>query len=56
MRFFVDTIRKALADEQGGEAMEYVFIAGLIIVACLGLISAFGIKVVAKWTSVNSSM
>ena len=56
MRFANKLFRKVLADDGGGEAMEYVFIAGLIIIACLGLITVFGGKVIAKWTSVNSSM
>ena len=34
----------------------YVLIAGLIIVATIVTIAAFGTKVFAKWTSVNASM
>ncbi len=56
MKSATQTFKKLLSDEQGGEAMEYVFVAGLIIVACISLIAAFGGKVVARWTSVNSSM
>lgn len=48
-------IRQFLRDENGGEIMEYVLIAGLIIVGCIVAITAFGGKVLARWNSVNSS-
>jgi Flp pilus assembly pilin Flp len=55
-----DMIRTALGklvrDENGGEVIEYALIAGLIIVAALAIITSFGGKVLARWTSVNSSM
>jgi Flp pilus assembly pilin Flp len=44
------------ADETGGEVLEYALIAGLIVVGCISLISKIGTKVVARWTSLNSSM
>ena len=47
---------KLVRDEQGGEVLEYALIAGIIIVACISVIAAVGTKVVAKWTSLNSSM
>lgn len=43
-------------DEAGGEVLEYALIAGLIIVGAIALISAVGTKVVARWTSLDSSM
>jgi Flp pilus assembly pilin Flp len=43
-------------DDNGGEVIEYVLIIGLIIVATITTIAAFGTKVMAKWTSVNASM
>jgi len=53
-------IRKQLArlfnDESGGEVLEYALIAGLIVVAAIAVIAAVGNKVVANWTSLNSSM
>jgi Flp pilus assembly pilin Flp len=48
--------RRLLLDETGGEVIEYVLIAGLIIVATITTIAAFGTKVLARWTSVNASM
>ena len=43
-------------DEQGGEVLEYALIAGLIVVAAIAVIGAVGTKVLARWTSLNSSM
>jgi Flp pilus assembly pilin Flp len=56
MQFAKNRIRQLIQDEQGGEIIEYVLIAGLIIVAAISVVGAFGTKVVAKWTSVNSSL
>lgn len=47
---------RAMCDDSGGEVIEYVLIAGLIIVATITTIAAFGTKVLARWTSVNASM
>lgn len=47
---------KLVRDEQGGEVLEYALIAGLIVVAAIAVIGAVGTKVVARWTSLNSSM
>ena len=49
-------IRKLASDEHGGEVLEYALITGLIIVAAISAIHAVGTKVLAKWTSLNSSM
>ncbi|HRK29436.1 MAG TPA: Flp family type IVb pilin [Tepidisphaeraceae bacterium] len=43
-------------DERGGEVIEYALIAGLIIVACIVIVGSVGTKVLARWTSVNSSV
>ena len=53
-------VRNALmrlwSDEQGGEVLEYALIAGLIVVAAIAVIGAVGTKVLARWTSLNSSL
>ncbi|MBC7782864.1 MAG: Flp family type IVb pilin [Burkholderiales bacterium] len=43
-------------DERGGEVLEYALIAGLIVVAAIGVIAAVGTKVLARWTSLRSSI
>jgi pilus assembly protein Flp/PilA len=47
---------RLVQDEQGGEVLEYVLIAGLIVIAAITIIGAVGTKVAARWTSVNASM
>jgi len=53
MRKFMN---KLVWDENGGEVLEYALIAGLIIVGAITLITAVGGKVLARWTSLDSSM
>jgi pilus assembly protein Flp/PilA len=45
-----------LKDECGGEVLEYALIVGLIVVAAIAAITSVGTKVLAKWTSLDSSM
>jgi pilus assembly protein Flp/PilA len=52
MKYFV-TI---LADETGGEVLEYALIAGLIVVAAIATIAGVGNQVLAIWSSANSSL
>lgn len=47
---------KLISDEQGGEVLEYALIAGLIVVAAIAIIGSVGTKVLARWSSLNSSM
>ena len=49
-------VKKLWADDNGGEVLEYALIAGLIVVAAIAIIGSVGGKVVARWTSLNSSM
>lgn len=49
-------LHKLLTDDAGGEVIEYAIVAGLISIAALTVIGAFGGKVLARWNSVNSSM
>ena len=48
-------VRRLAADESGGEVIEYVLIAGLVAVAAIAAITGFGVKVLARWTSVSNS-
>lgn len=47
---------RLVKDEQGGEVLEYALIAGLIVVAAIAAIAAVGNKVLARWTSLQSSL
>ena len=48
--------RRLAADESGGEVIEYALILGLIIVTAIAVIGGVGTRVLARWSSVNSSM
>ena len=56
MKALKNLVVKLVRDEQGGEVLEYALIAGLIVVAAIAVISSIGTKVLARWTSLNSSM
>ena len=43
-------------DERGSELLEYAILAGLIVVAAIAVIGTVGTKVLARWTSLNSSI
>jgi Flp pilus assembly pilin Flp len=53
---FKTLFRRLVSDEQGGEVLEYVLIAGLIVVATIVVIGAVGTKVVARWNTVDSGL
>lgn len=48
-------VKKFVADDQGGEILEYALIAGLIVVAAIAVIASVGTKVLGRWNSLNSS-
>lgn len=48
--------RMIARDERGGEVLEYAIVSGLIVVAAVGLIGHIGTKVLARWSSLNSSL
>jgi Flp pilus assembly pilin Flp len=49
-------IRRFLADDSGGEVLEYAVVSGLIVMAAISLIGKVGSKVLARWNSLNSSL
>jgi Flp pilus assembly pilin Flp len=55
-RSSVRKLAKLIGDQQGGEVIEYALILGLIVVVTISLVASFGTKVLARWTSANSSM
>ena len=56
MKAAKNLLSKLVRDEQGGEVLEYALVAGLIVVAAIAVIGAVGTKVLARWTSLNTSM
>ena len=47
---------KLIRDESGGETLEYSLVGGLMVVTALGMLKGVGTKVLARWTSLNSSL
>ena len=56
MNRFTQKLRRLVADDNGGEVLEYALIAGLIVIAAIAVIGAVGTKVLARWTSLNDGM
>lgn len=52
----MNTLKKLIRDENGGEVLEYALITGLIVVAAIAVITTVGGKVLGRWNSLNSSM
>jgi Flp pilus assembly pilin Flp len=48
--------RALLADERGGEVIEWALVAGLIVIATIAVVGAVGTKVLARWNTVNSGL
>jgi Flp pilus assembly pilin Flp len=49
-------MKKLLQDENGGEVIEYALVLGLVLVTAIATIAGVGTRVLARWTSVNSSL
>ena len=49
-------LKRLIADDRGGEVLEYALIAGLIVVAAIAVITTVGQKVLAKWNAVDSGL
>jgi Flp pilus assembly pilin Flp len=56
MNCMLRTVRNLVADDRGGEVIEWAMVCGLIIIATIVTITAFGTKLLARWTSLNASM
>jgi Flp pilus assembly pilin Flp len=52
----IQLLSRVARDDSGGEVMEYTIVAGLISIAAIAVIGSFGVKVLARWNSINSSM
>ena len=48
--------RELLADDRGGEVIEWALVAGLIVIATIAVIGAVGTKVLARWNTVNDGL
>jgi Flp pilus assembly pilin Flp len=55
-RATIRLVSRAVRDERGGEVLEYALVAGLIVVGAVSTVGCVGIKLLAKWDDLNSSM
>ncbi|MDB5329014.1 MAG: Flp/Fap pilin component [Phycisphaerales bacterium] len=55
MKLLLNSLLQLPRDERGGEVIEYALVVGLVVIAAVATITAFGTKVLARWTSVNDS-
>ncbi len=46
--------KRLIAQDTGAEILEYVLIAGLVIISAVAIVAVFGTKVLARWTSLNT--
>ncbi|CAN5391546.1 hypothetical protein BH09PLA1_BH09PLA1_12830 [soil metagenome] len=44
---------RLVRDEQGTEVVEYALLLGMIVCACIFMVSALGNKIVGRWTRIN---
>jgi Flp pilus assembly pilin Flp len=56
MKHVKSALSRILRDERGGEVIEYALVAGMITVAAIATVTQVGVKVLARWNSVNSKM
>jgi Flp pilus assembly pilin Flp len=52
---FARNLANAVRDDRGGATIEYALVAGLIIIGCIGAITVFGTRALARWNSVNAA-
>jgi Flp pilus assembly pilin Flp len=56
MKYFKSVVIAVAADDRGGEVLEYVLIAGIIVIAAIAVIAAIGGKNLVRWTSLKCSL
>ena len=47
---------KLVKDENGAAVIEYAVVCGLIVVACIATVAAFGGKVLTRWNSLSAQI
>ena len=43
-------------DERAAEALDYCLVVGLIVIAALSVMNMVGLRVLARWTSLDNAM
>ena len=53
MTYATNVGSRLLRDERGTEVVEYALLLGMIVCACIFMVSALGEKIVGRWTRIN---
>ena len=56
MKTVLGLVSQLARDERGGEVLEYALVAGLLVVSAIAVIGSVGTKILARWTSLDSSL
>jgi pilus assembly protein Flp/PilA len=56
MRSVVNLMKQLKSDEDGAALIEYTVLLAILLVAVIGVISAVGTWINAKWTTLNSTI
>jgi Flp pilus assembly pilin Flp len=49
-------LKQLVCDDRGTETLEWVLVAGLVIISTITLVAVFGTKLRNRWTSINTVM
>ena len=56
MKEIAKLMLRLLREDDGAETLEYAVVTTLVIMAAIGALKSVGAKVLARWTSLNSSL
>jgi len=56
MKSIIQLLARLLREDHGGETLEYAVVTSLVVMAAIGALKSVGTKVLARWTSLNSSL
>ena len=56
MRRMREHLARLTREDDGGEVLEWVLIAGLISVVAIAIIASVGTKVLARWNTIDGSL
>lgn len=56
MKNFADSVKKFLVSEDGPTAVEYAVMMALIVVVCIGTVTAIGTNAKAQFLKVESAL
>ena len=56
MRTWSSIVKGIIADERGGETLEYSLVVALLVIAGLMIMSRMGVKAVARWSTIERAL